>query len=140
VISVISVIPATGRNMYAPDIDRPAKRPRLSYTPDDSEDVPEEFDLPAARAQNDQRLKSLFEGIFAKYSQDFTDVGDEIDLQSGKLVVDNGHLLGMQGERDTGVESHGVKLVTTRTPLQKQMKAQKEMTIMNTHSPTVVIC
>jgi hypothetical protein len=105
VISVISVIPATGRNMYAPDIDRPAKRPRLSYTPDDSEDVPEEFDLPAARAQNDQRLKSLFEGIFAKYSQDFTDVGDEIDLQSGKLVVDNGHLLGMQGERDTGVES-----------------------------------
>ncbi|KAJ6085016.1 hypothetical protein N7499_004645 [Penicillium canescens] len=89
--------------MYsAPDIDRPAKRPRLSYTPDDSEDVPEEFDLPAARAQNDSRLKSLFEGIFAKYSQDFTDVGDEIDLQSGKLVVDNGHLLGMQSERDTG--------------------------------------
>ena len=92
--------------MYsAPDIDRPAKRPRLSYTPDDSEDVPEEFDLPAARAQNDSRLKSLFEGIFAKYSQDFTDVGDEIDLQSGKLVVDNGHLLGMQGERDTGDQS-----------------------------------
>ncbi|KAJ5306792.1 hypothetical protein N7508_005807 [Penicillium antarcticum] len=92
--------------MYsAPDLDRPAKRPRLSYTPDDSEEVPEEFDLPAARAQNDSRLKSLFEGIFAKYSQDFTDVGDEIDLQSGKLVVDNGHLLSMQGESDTGGQS-----------------------------------
>ncbi|KAJ5766231.1 uncharacterized protein N7511_003847 [Penicillium nucicola] len=92
--------------MYsAPDIDRPTKRPRLSYTPDNSEEVPEEFDLPAARARNDSRLKSLFEGIFAKYSQDFTDVGDEIDLQSGKLVVDNGHLSRMQGETDTGAHS-----------------------------------
>lgn len=82
--------------------ERPAKRPCLSYTPDDDEEVPAEFDLPAARAQNDSRLKSLFEGIFAKYSQDFTDVGDEIDLQSGDIVVDNGHLLGMRGENDAG--------------------------------------
>ncbi|KAJ5421422.1 hypothetical protein N7491_009867 [Penicillium cf. griseofulvum] len=83
------------------NIERPAKRPCLSYTPDD-EEVPEKFDLPAARAQNDSRLKSLFEGIFAKYSQDFTGVGDEIDLQTGDIVVDNGHLLGMRGEHDGG--------------------------------------
>ncbi|KXG52180.1 uncharacterized protein PGRI_084640 [Penicillium griseofulvum] len=83
------------------NIERPAKRPCLSYTPDD-EEVPEEFDLPAARAKNDSRLKSLFEGIFAKYSQDFTGVGDEIDLQTGDIVVDNGHLLGMRGEHDGG--------------------------------------
>ncbi|KAJ5371856.1 Centromere protein Scm3 N-terminal [Penicillium concentricum] len=83
------------------DIQRPAKRPCLSYTPDD-EEVPAEFDLPAARAQNDSRLKSLFEGIFAKYSQDFTGVGDEIDLQTGDIVVDNGHLLGMRAEDDAG--------------------------------------
>ncbi|KGO43043.1 Centromere protein Scm3, N-terminal [Penicillium expansum] len=84
------------------NIERPAKRPCLSYTPDDDEEIPAEFDLPAARAQNDSRLKSLFEGIFAKYSQDFTDVGDEIDLQTGDIVVDNGHLLGMRGEHDAG--------------------------------------
>ncbi|KAJ5817170.1 Centromere protein Scm3 N-terminal [Penicillium robsamsonii] len=83
------------------NIQRPAKRPCLSYTPDD-EEVPAEFDLPAARAQNDSRLKSLFEGIFAKYSQDFTGVGDEIDLQTGDIVVDNGHLMGMRGEDDGG--------------------------------------
>ncbi|KAJ5520841.1 Centromere protein Scm3 N-terminal [Penicillium fimorum] len=83
------------------NIQRPAKRPCLSYTPDD-EEVPAEFDLPAARAQNDSRLKSLFEGIFAKYSQDFTGVGDEIDLQTGDIVVDNGHLMGMGGEHDGG--------------------------------------
>jgi hypothetical protein len=82
------------------DMERPAKRPCLSYTPDGDEEVPPEFDLPAARAKNDSRLKSLFEGIFAKYSQDFTNIGDEIDLQTGDIVVDNGHLLGMRGEDD----------------------------------------
>ncbi|KOS48475.1 hypothetical protein ACN38_g453 [Penicillium nordicum] len=84
------------------NMERPAKRPCLSYTPEDDEEVPAEFDLPAARAQNDSRLKSLFEGIFAKYSQDFSDVGDEIDLQTGDIVVDNGHILGMRGEQDAG--------------------------------------
>ncbi|OQE20947.1 hypothetical protein PENFLA_c015G00673 [Penicillium flavigenum] len=83
------------------NMERPAKRPCLSYTPDDDE-LPPEFDLPAARAQNDSRLKSLFEGIFAKYSQDFTNIGDEIDLQTGDIVVDNGHLLGMRREDDAG--------------------------------------
>jgi hypothetical protein len=94
----------------AQDNERPAKRPCLSNTPDAEdnapEDVPEDFDLPTARAQNDSRLKSLFEGIFAKYSHDFTGVGDEIDLETGKIVVDNGHLLGMQlhGEDDNGCQ------------------------------------
>ena len=91
---------------YAQDNERPAKWPCLSNTLDTEddapEDLPENFDLPAARAQNDSRLKSLFEGIFAKYSHDFSDVGDEIDLETGKIVVDNGHLLGMQGEDDNG--------------------------------------
>jgi hypothetical protein len=83
-------------------MDRPAKRPRLSITPESNsvEDVPEEWDLQAARAQNDKKLKSIFEGIFAKYGKDFTEVGDEIDLQTGKIVVDNGHLLGLREELD----------------------------------------
>ncbi|CAG8371376.1 unnamed protein product [Penicillium salamii] len=87
--------------------NQPSKRPCLSR-PDTELDTPGEvseevdFDLPAARAQNDSRLKSLFEGIFAKYSHDFTDVGDEIDLESGDIVVDNGHLLGIREEGDNG--------------------------------------
>ncbi|CAI7646444.1 unnamed protein product [Penicillium bialowiezense] len=91
------------------DIEPPAKRQRLSPTSeaehvsrDDLEEVPDDFDLPAARAQNDSKLKSLFEGIFAKYSHDFTDVGDEIDLETGNIVVDNGHLLGLQEEGENG--------------------------------------
>ncbi|KAF5866025.1 hypothetical protein ETB97_001101 [Aspergillus alliaceus] len=81
-------------------MDRPFKRPRLSFsaTPDESDDI----DLQTARAQNDQRLKSIFEGIFEKYGKDFTDVGDEIDLQTGKIVVNNGHIQGMEDGDDTG--------------------------------------
>ncbi|PTU23915.1 hypothetical protein P175DRAFT_0505684 [Aspergillus ochraceoroseus IBT 24754] len=78
-------------------MERPLKRQRLSLSPD-AEDAPNEFDLQEARAQNDLRLKSIFEGIFEKYGQDFTDIGDEIDLQTGKIVVNNGHLHGMEGE------------------------------------------
>ncbi|KAJ5818199.1 hypothetical protein N7474_003790 [Penicillium riverlandense] len=83
---------------------RPAKRPRLSFTPGSPspDEVPVDFDLSTARAQNDQRLKSIFEGIFDKYGKDFTEVGDEIDLETGKIVINNGHLVGMRAEDDPG--------------------------------------
>jgi hypothetical protein len=81
-------------------MERPQKRPRLSLGGhgEDSDDI----DLQEARAQNDLRLKSIFERIFEKYGKDFTDIGDEIDLQTGKIVVNNGHLQRMSGEDDTG--------------------------------------
>ncbi|KAJ5454020.1 uncharacterized protein N7458_004976 [Penicillium daleae] len=85
--------------------ERPLKRPRLTFTPDSPEDtevVSEEWDLQAARAQNDLRLKSIFEGIFAKYGNDFSEVGDEIDLETGEIVVNNGHLQAMHEETDIG--------------------------------------
>lgn len=97
-------------------MERPLKRRRLSSTPEypendnleeDDQESTEEWDLQAARAQNDMRLKSIFEGIFSKYGRDFTDVGDEIDLQTGKIVVDNGHLSGMHEEDDAGQDTEG---------------------------------
>jgi hypothetical protein len=75
-------------------MERPLKR-RLSLSPEpesESEDDSSHVDLQAARAQNDLRLKSIFEGIFKKYGRDFTDVGDEIDIQTGDILVNNGHL------------------------------------------------
>jgi len=83
-------------------MDRPAKRACLSFSSDPVEGVPEQWDLQAARAQNDLKLKSIFERIFSKYGKDFTEIGDEIDLQTGKIVVDNGHLLGLREETDAG--------------------------------------
>ncbi|PYH97798.1 Myb-like DNA-binding domain protein [Aspergillus ellipticus CBS 707.79] len=84
-------------------MERPTKRPRLS-NPVETEGEADDVDIYEARAQNDLRLKSIFEGIFEKYGQDFTEVGDEIDLQSGEIVVNNGHIQAMDGE-DTGERS-----------------------------------
>ncbi|OKL57000.1 hypothetical protein UA08_07712 [Talaromyces atroroseus] len=81
-------------------MERPSKRQRLSLG--ESADRTGDFDLETARARNDQRLKSLFEGIFEKYGRDFSDIGDEIDLRTGEIVVNKGHVLHMEHEDDTG--------------------------------------
>lgn len=79
------------------------KKPRLS-TYDASEISEQDFDLPEARRVNDLRLKNRFESIFEKYSKDFDDVGDEIDLETGTIIVNNGHLETMEDEQDLGLQ------------------------------------
>lgn len=59
-------------------------------------------ELQQRRARLDYKLKSTFEAIFEKYGKDFEGVGDEIDLETGEVVVDNGHLVEMHDERDAG--------------------------------------
>jgi hypothetical protein len=59
-------------------------------------------ELEQRRAQLDHKLKSTFEAIFEKYGKDFDGIGDEIDLATGEILVDNGHLAEMQDERDAG--------------------------------------
>ncbi|EXJ90993.1 hypothetical protein A1O1_04100 [Capronia coronata CBS 617.96] len=85
------------------------KRPRLSIFADQSTDAKLDEDLGALRYRNDHLLKSRFESIFEKYSHDFTGVGDEIDIVKGKVVVNNGHLEGMEDEADVG-EIHDEEL------------------------------
>ena len=77
-------------------MEPPYKRRRLSKS-----SYPE-LDFHAQRAQNDFRLKSIFESIFDKYGRDFDGIGDEIDLKTGEIVVNNGHIMGMSNERDVG--------------------------------------
>ena len=73
------------------------KRQRLSnYGPAD-------VNLRRKRAQNDQRLKSIFESIFQKYEREFDDIGDVINLETGKIEIDNGHIYHMRHEKDVGV-------------------------------------
>ena len=62
------------------------------------------IDLHERRARNDLRLKSAFESIFEKYGKDFSGIGDQVDLETGKIIVDHGHLLGMKHEVDPGRE------------------------------------
>ena len=59
-------------------------------------------ELERKRHENDSRLEGTFKDIYEKYSRDFTGVGDEIDLETGLLIVDNGHLSNMMHERDVG--------------------------------------
>jgi hypothetical protein len=71
------------------------KRPRLSRSAN-IDDIDPDFDLQASRARNDLRLKTTFEAIFRKYGQDFSNIGDEVDLETGEIVVNNGHITGMR--------------------------------------------
>lgn len=83
-------------------MEPPSKRRCLSPLPQSHHDLQDDADLQIARARNDKKLKSLFEGIFEKYGKDFSDVGDEIDLRTGEIVVNKGHVSLMESEDDTG--------------------------------------
>lgn len=74
-----------------------------SETIDDEEEIYDpDQELEQKRARLDFKLKNTFEAIFDKYGRDFEGVGDEIDLRTGEVIVDNGHLLEMLDERDAG--------------------------------------
>ncbi|KAL8757284.1 MAG: hypothetical protein Q9184_004249 [Pyrenodesmia sp. 2 TL-2023] len=77
-------------------MEPPLKRRRLftSRNPDD--------ELHKRRSRCDMKLKSRFESIFAKYSKDFSDVGDVIDFQKDEIVINNGHVRNMVNETDPG--------------------------------------
>ena len=59
-------------------------------------------ELHLKRAQAEFKLKSTFEAIFEKYGKDFGGIGDEIDMRTGEILVNNGHLIQMRHERDAG--------------------------------------
>ncbi|KAG9255953.1 uncharacterized protein F5Z01DRAFT_650616 [Emericellopsis atlantica] len=103
----------------------PAKRLKLTgYDPYDERDPsdedegdelelePEEvsemrhpdFVLERKRARAVTRYEQAMAGIIAKYSRDFEDVGDELDLNTGAIVVDRGHLRNMRYDTDLGME------------------------------------
>lgn len=77
---------------------------------------PEDVDVPAARDESVRRLKSRFEHVYDKYGRSFSGVGDEIDLATGRLIVDNGHLERMTGERDDGVSRRLYSRNSARAP------------------------
>lgn len=56
---------------------------------------PRNSDLIEAQKVNDLQLKSRFESICRKYGRDFHSVSDEIDLRTGRIVINNGHLEGI---------------------------------------------
>lgn len=101
----------------AEEMEPPAKRHKKSQesfeTEEDDDELtlaPDElnqrrdpaFQLEQGRALAANKLKFRLEEVIAKYSRDFTGIGDEIDLVTGEVVVDNGHVRSMRSEKDTG--------------------------------------
>lgn len=84
-------------------MEPPIKRRRLA------ENSYPEIDLHARRAQNTLRLKSTWDSICERYGRDFEGIGDEIDMMTGEIVVNNGHIEGMTSERDIGDHIHSTK-------------------------------
>ncbi|KAF4125091.1 Centromere protein Scm3 [Geosmithia morbida] len=67
-------------------------------------DLEAEYILEQQRAKAGSRFQQAMASIFDKYSRDFADVGDEIDLATGQVIVDNGHLANMRYEGDLGID------------------------------------
>ncbi len=63
------------------------------------------YELDKSRAKAATRLKSTFEHIFDKYEKDFTGIGDEIDLETGEIIVNNGHIESMRNINEDGSRS-----------------------------------
>lgn len=89
-----------GRNLAEADEDDDDE---LTCAPDElNQRRDPAFQLHKGRALAANKLKFKFEEIIAKYSRDFTGIGDEIDLVTGEVVVDNGHVRSMRSQKDTG--------------------------------------
>lgn len=91
--------------------DIPHREPEQSERRDEAQSLEEDADtlaqdpdveLERKRAQAEYKLKSAFEAIFEKYGKDFDGIADEIDLATGNIVVNNGHLVEMRDEQDAG--------------------------------------
>ena len=80
-------------------MEPPTKRQRIDENLDLAS-VTDNTDLDQVPSFTDLRLKfkSRLEAIFDKYDRDFTGVGDEVDIQTGEVVVDNGHLAQLPDE------------------------------------------
>ncbi|EPY52973.1 CENP-A chaperone Scm3 [Schizosaccharomyces cryophilus OY26] len=57
-------------------------------------------DLLERRRASQKRYEQFLASLFEKYGRDTSDIADEIDLSTGKIVVNRGHLLGLKNKND----------------------------------------
>ncbi|ODA77542.1 hypothetical protein RJ55_07171 [Drechmeria coniospora] len=102
-------------------MEPPPKRRRHGKSPLDSTDTEDDelgfephevlarrdpaYKLSLDRAYADNRFQSTMAHIFEKYGRDFEGIGDEIDMMTGEIVVNNGHLQNMRSETDVGLRN-----------------------------------
>ncbi|KAI0837574.1 hypothetical protein F5Y06DRAFT_270782 [Hypoxylon sp. FL0890] len=90
-----------GRAPYDDDVDDETNLDELAMSPTQFNARQDPlYQLDKGRAKAATKLKSAFERIFEKYERDFTGIGDEIDLETGEVVINNGHLQSLEDEKD----------------------------------------
>ncbi|KAI9899179.1 hypothetical protein N3K66_005640 [Trichothecium roseum] len=63
-----------------------------------------DYQLHKRAMESNRRYQSTMANIFEKYSRDFGDVADEIDLRTGEIIVNRGHIEHMRDEGDVGTD------------------------------------
>src|SRR5690606_32767505 len=88
----------------------PAKRLKLSsgISSPAAASIPLAPDLALERQNSEHRLRAAWEDIIARYSQPDLP-SDEILLATGELVVDNGHLRGLDVKGNVWKEGKGAE-------------------------------
>ncbi|KAI0384202.1 hypothetical protein F5Y04DRAFT_249246 [Hypomontagnella monticulosa] len=133
-------------------MEPPAKRLRLGQAPYDDDDDEDEaldelsmtatqfdakqdplYQLDKGRAKAATRLKSAWERIFEKYEKDFTGVGDEIDLATGEVIVNNGHLQSLDDEKDRAREGS-----VSSNEEERIMRGKEAGPVRDSHSKSLV--
>ncbi|KAF8544257.1 hypothetical protein BDD12DRAFT_60455 [Trichophaea hybrida] len=82
-------------------------------------------ELARERELNTYRLKNSWERIFEKYGKDLNGVADEVDILTGKVFVDNGHLRAMPDESDKESDSDGISWRNIISPEKKENRPRK---------------
>lgn len=67
-----------------------------------------EAELARERERNTFQLKNSWERIFEKYGKDFDGIADEVDIFTGEVCVDNGHLRAMANVSDKDSDNDGI--------------------------------
>ncbi|KZZ92082.1 Myb-like DNA-binding domain protein [Moelleriella libera RCEF 2490] len=76
---------------------------RLERQKGDFAEEDDSYQLAIVKAYADERFRAKMDHIFKKYGRDFEGIGDEIDLDTGEIVVNNGHIENMRNEVDVGI-------------------------------------
>src|SRR5690348_12595063 len=83
------------------------------------------------RAESQQRLKSAFTSIFERYGRDFSGESNEIDLLTGRIVLDCGFLRRKRSVDFGDMYQPQGKPSESRNPTESQREGQS-----NTHGHT----
>ncbi|KAL2134951.1 hypothetical protein VTI74DRAFT_10272 [Chaetomium olivicolor] len=132
-------------------MEPPTKRPRFGpspFQPDDDDPEADELNerpedvnarrdparkLERSRAFAASKLKFAWERIIEKYGKDLSSVSDEIDLRTGEIVVDNGHIqslkvarLGGESGDDDVEEGDGLSEAGSLNEEDKMLRGEEE--------------